>query len=239
MKWHIGCSGYHYRDWKNVFYPEKLPQRKWFEFYSSQFNTIELNVTFYRFPQLSFFENWYNISPPGFSFAVKAPRLITHYKQFNDCERLLGDFYGTVQEGLAEKTGAILFQMPPRFIYTPERLDLLIENMRPGFNNVVEFRHSSWWTDTIKKKLNKNKIIFSGISHPTLPDEAVVNFKIGYYRFHGVPKLYYSSYDIETLKRIADSLLENKKVKEVFVYFNNTATMGAIENALWLKKYVT
>lgn len=55
--YHIGCSGYHYRHWRGVFYPEKLPMRRWFEYYSQHFRTLELNVTFYRFPQLSFLEN--------------------------------------------------------------------------------------------------------------------------------------------------------------------------------------
>ena len=102
MKWHIGCSGFLYRDWKNIFYPEKLPQRKWFEYYATQFDTLELNVTFYKFPQLSSLQKWYNDSPPEFLFSLKVPRLITHYKQLKDCESLLDDFYGTV-EGRIER----------------------------------------------------------------------------------------------------------------------------------------
>ena len=89
MKWHIGCSGYHYRDWKEVFYPPGLPQKKWFEYYNSHFDTLELNVTFYRFPQLKFLQNSYDVSSPDFLFTVKEPRLITHYKKFNNCEAQL------------------------------------------------------------------------------------------------------------------------------------------------------
>ena len=92
MEWQIGCSGFHYKDWKGIFYPDKMPQRQWFEYYSSRFHTLELNVTFYRFPQLPFLENWYAKSPDHFSFAVKVPRLITHYKQFKDSQSLLTDF---------------------------------------------------------------------------------------------------------------------------------------------------
>ena len=105
MKWHIGCSGFHYRDWKEIFYPAGLPQKKWFEYYSSKFDTLELNVTFYRFPQLSFLRNWYEVSPDHFVFTAKAPRLITHYKRFRDCERLLNDFYTTLIAGLDNKLG--------------------------------------------------------------------------------------------------------------------------------------
>src|ERR1700747_49503 len=112
MKWFIGCSGFHYKEWKGIFYPEKLPQRKWFEYYSSRFNTLELNTTFYRFPQLGVLQNWYEKSPADFRFSVKAPRLITHYKQFNDSRQLLADFYGTIREGLQDKLGPVLFQLP-------------------------------------------------------------------------------------------------------------------------------
>ena len=157
MNWRIGCSGFHYRDWKGIFYPSDIPQRKWFEYYSSKFDTLELNVTFYRFPQFRFLQNWYAISPDKFSFAVKAPRLITHYKQFRDCERLLGDFYSTTEEGLKDKLGAVLFQLPPKFHYTSERLDLLLCNIRKGFKNTIEFRHSSWWTDEVYKRLRKEE----------------------------------------------------------------------------------
>ena len=238
MKWHIGCSGFHYRDWKGIFYPSNIPQKGWFEFYSSQFDTLELNVTFYRFPQVKFLQNWYTISPDTFSFAVKAPRLITHFKQFRDCERLLNDFYNTTQEGLKDKLGAVLFQVPPQFNYTPERLDLILNNMRKGITNTIEFRHPSWWTDEVYKRLKKEKILFSGISHPTLPDDAIVTNTTAYYRFHGVPKLYYSSYKQSMLKRIAENLANNKTVKAAYVYFNNTATPGAIENAVWLKQFI-
>ncbi len=238
IKWHIGCSGFMYRDWKEVFYPADLPQRKWFEYYSTRFDTLELNVTFYKFPQLKALQKWYDISPPGFSFSLKVPRLITHYKHLKDCERELGDFYDTVEEGLKEKLGCILFQLPPKFSYTPERLQLLIDAVRPGINNVVEFRNESWWQEDVLKTLKKNKISFSGVSHPSLPDSAIFNINPAYYRFHGVPKMFYSVYQHATLKRIADELLLNKSMKEVFVYFNNTAAPGAIENAEWLREYV-
>ncbi|MFC0772342.1 DUF72 domain-containing protein [Terrimonas alba] len=238
MKWYIGCSGYHYKDWKEIFYPIGLPQRKWFEYYSSYFDTLELNVTFYRFPQLKFLENWYAVSPRDFRFSVKVPRLITHYKQFNDCDRLLTDFYETTMNGLKEKLGAVLFQLPPSFSYSPERFDVLIKSMQKGFQNVIEFRHASWWNKEVFANLKKEKIIFAGISYPSLPEDVIANHKVAYYRFHGKPKLYYSSYPTKALKSVADSLSKEKLVKEVYVYFNNTATIAAIKNALWLKKYL-
>ena len=242
MKWHIGCSGFLYREWKEYFYPDKLPQRLWFEYYASIFDTLELNVTFYKFPQLEYLQKWYDTSPAHFSFSLKVPRLITHYKQMKDCESLLDDFYSTVEEGLKEKLGCVLFQFPPKFIYTEERLQLLINNVRPGYGykNVIELRHTSWWDKKIFKILKDHNIIFSGISHPTLQDhqEPVFNNSTAYYRFHGIPTLFYSEYDEAALKAVADEILKKKTVKEVFVYFNNTATSAAIKNAQWLREYV-
>ncbi len=238
MKWYIGCSGYHYKEWKDIFYPPGLPQKKWFEYYNSHFNTLELNVTFYRFPQLKFLKNWYDISSPDFIFTVKAPRLITHYKKFNECEDLLNDFYTTTIAGLNEKLGTVLFQLPPSFAYSPASLELIIKSLSAEVKNVLEFRHSSWWQKEVFDRFKKEKICFSGISHPRLTDEVVVTDKIAYYRFHGVPELYYSAYSDEKLKSVADVLLKNKAITKAFVYFNNTATIGAIENALWLKKYL-
>jgi uncharacterized protein YecE (DUF72 family) len=112
LQWKIGCSGYHYTDWKRIFYPEGLSQRKWFEFYSTQFNSLELNMTFYRFPKLDFLQSWYERSPENFTYCVKAPRLITHFKRLNDAQEALNNFYVTVREGLREKLGCVLFQFP-------------------------------------------------------------------------------------------------------------------------------
>src|SRR5687768_9900518 len=109
VKWKIGCSGYHYGEWKGMFYPEGLAKSKWFDFYCQHFSTIELNVTFYKFPRVQFLKNWYSKSPLHFTFSVKAPRLITHFKKFKDSQRYLSDFYNTVREGLQEKAGCILF----------------------------------------------------------------------------------------------------------------------------------
>ena len=236
VNWRIGCSGFHYSDWKEVFYPAGLPQRLWFEYYCRYFNTLELNVTFYRFPQLKFLQNWYNISPPGFDFSVKVPRLITHYKRFSDVKRMLSDFYGTSREGLKEKLGAILFQLPARMTFSKELLNKIIDALDPSFLNVLEFRDQSWWKTLVYRELKKNKITFCGISHPLLPDHAVCNTPTVYYRFHGVPDLYYSQYKRKFLIEKVEQILSVKKVNQAFLYFNNTATIGAIRNAKFIKK---
>lgn len=231
VQWHIGCSGFHYKHWKEIFYPKGTPQRIWFEYYCEHFNTLELNVTFYRFPDISVFKGWYQRSPRDFSFSVKAPRLITHYKKMNDCEKLIDDFYVTVEDGLKEKTGCLLFQFPPRFNFTPERLDKIIKNLNPRFPNVVEFRHSSWWNAEVYKSLGKNKITFSGMSHPSLPETIVENTSLFYYRMHGVPQLYHSPYALEYLKSFVNEIDSSRKIKNAFIYFNNDVGGNAVKNA--------
>ena len=238
INWEIGCSGFHYKEWKGVFYPEALRQKEWFRFYAEKFNTLELNVTFYRFPVLKSLENWHNISPDNFSFAVKVPRLITHYKKFLDCARLLDDFYNLITKGLRDKLGPVLFQLPPKYVYTEARLELIVRSMYKQFENAIEFRDASWWTPATFDKLKKEKIIFCGIDYPGLPNDPVITNKTVYYRFHGKPRLYYSAYKKKELNNFADIVLKNKLPEKVYVFFNNTATASAIRNAVALKKYI-
>lgn len=237
IKWEIGCSGFHYKEWKGIFYPESLPQRDWFQFYAQHFTTLELNVTFYRFPVLSSLGNWYSISPADFKFAVKVPRLITHYKKFSGCERLIDDFYGLVTKGLKEKLGPVLFQLPPKFAYSPDRLERILKSVYKEYKNVIEFRDASWWKRKVVDELKRQKITFCGIDYPGLDNSGIVTNKLAYYRFHGRPRLYYSSHKINDLKLVADKLVASKKVSEAYIFFNNTATKAAIRNARWLKKY--
>lgn len=238
-RWLIGCSGFHYKEWKGVFYPEKLPQTKWFEYYCQHFNTLELNVTFYRFPRPETLQNWYKKSPDGFLFSVKAPKLITHFKNFNDCERLLVDFYAAIQTGLEEKLGAVLFQLPARIVYSDELLQRIIDNLNPSFNNVIEFRDESWWMKKVFDTLKKHKISFCGISHPKLPDKVIKNNNIIYYRFHGVPVLYKSEYEKDFIERIVNEVKSFNNVTDAYIYFNNTWGTGALNNSKQIKDYIS
>lgn len=234
ITWHIGCSGFHYKEWKEEFYPKGVPQRKWFEYYCTHFNTLELNVTFYRFPQVAFLENWYGKSPGHFTFSIKAPRLLTHYKKFNDTRQLLDDFYNTAREGLKDKLGPVLFQFPAQVTYDEALLQRIIEQLDSSFINVLEFRDAGWWRQDVYQLLAKHKIIFCGMSHPTLPDEAIINTTTAYYRFHGVPKLYYSEYATSFLDRISREIASHPFIKTAYLYFNNTAALAAIHNAHYL-----
>jgi uncharacterized protein YecE (DUF72 family) len=227
IKWHIGCSGFHYKEWKDEFYPKGLPQSKWFDYYTQHFNTIELNVTFYRFPTLPVLKGWYNKAPAGFSFSSKVPRSITHFKKFEGTETMLKDFYQLLKEGLQEKLSCVLFQLPPQF-----QADL-------SFNNVIEFRNESWWREDVQATLKKYNISFCGVSFPKIAfDDAMINTPLCYYRFHGVPKLFYSEYEPIFIEKIFQQINGHKSVKEVFIYFNNTASLAALHNARYFQQLV-
>jgi len=237
-KWFIGCSGFAYKEWKEVFYPQGLPQSKWFDYYTQHFNTLELNVTFYRFPTLKSLQAWYDKAPDGFVFSAKVPRWITHYRRFEETERMLGDFYGLLKEGMKEKMGAVLFQLPGQFAYSTEKLHKIIAQLDYSFTNVIEFRNEGWWRKDVMQLLKKNNIGFCGVSFPKLPDDAVINTTMPYYRFHGVPKLFYSQYSKAFVKKIYEQLATKKSAKTIYVYFNNTATQAAINNARYLQTLI-
>jgi uncharacterized protein YecE (DUF72 family) len=238
IEWHIGCSGFYYKEWKEVFYPKGLPQKQWFEFYCQHFNTLEINNTFYRFPELKHLQSWYQRSPGDFLFTVKAPKTITHLKPFIDTKPIVDDFYAIAKEGFKEKLGPILFQLPPRLAYTKEVLDLIISQLDPEFINVLEFRHQSWWKQEVYTQLEAKGIVFSGISYPELPNDVICNGSSVYYRFHGAPKLYFSDYDNSFLRQVVILIQESKKTQKAFLYFNNTAAAAALGNARFVQEFV-
>jgi len=239
IQWHIGCSGFYYKEWKEVFYPKGWPQKKWFEYYCQHFNTIEINNSFYRFPELANLQSWHNRSPDNFTFAVKATRTITHLKPFVDTKNIIEDFYSIVQEGLGNKLGPILFQLPPHLAYSEEALERITSQLNPSFLNVIEFRHQTWWREDVYLRLKEHKIIFSGISYPDLPNDVISNGRTIYYRFHGLPKLYFSDYDPAFLRQIVLLIKEDVTLKQAFLYFNNTAAAAALGNAKFVQEFVT
>ncbi len=146
MSWRVGTSGWQYRDWRADFYPAKLAQRLWLEHYAEVFDTVEVNNAFYRLPERSVFEAWAQRTPPGFVVTVKASRYLTHIKRLKEpgepVARLLGRY-----EGLAEKRGPILLQLPPTLQAAPELLTETLSAFPADVQVAVEPRHPSWWTD--------------------------------------------------------------------------------------------
>ena len=233
---YIGCSGFSNRDWKGFFFPEELPPKEQLNFYSTQFNTVEINSTFYRRPRAQTLENWCQRTDEDFKFFIKIPKTITHIKRLKETAAETADFCKHIHHGIQEKLAGFLFQMPPSFHYSEEHLEQLIATADSRFLNIVEFRHESWWNDEIFETLKKKNIVFSGVSFPKdIPDDFIINnSKSVYYRLHGVPVLFKSEYSVEELEKLAKEIKKAKQ--DVFVFFNNTWGIAALKNALYLKK---
>lgn len=232
---HIGCSSFYNRYWKEIFYPVDLPSKQWFEYYCQHFDTFEINATFYKFPTLKILQNWFDRTPDKYLLSVKAPKLITHIHKFNNCETLLEDFYSRCAEGLQHKLASVLFQLPPSYHYSEERLQHIISQLDLKFQNVIEFRHESWWIPEVSNELNKHNITLCTVSHPKLPETVFTDGPQIFVRLHGTPKMFYSEYSTDELVKLKEIIM-NSPAKKVFVYFNNTARTAGILNALEMKE---
>lgn len=226
-----GCSSYATESWKSLFYPENLPKSKWFDYYCEHFNTYEFNGSFYRFPSVGNLLTWHDKTPAHFEFSIKVPKTITHIRKLNGCDDEIRDFYAVCADGLQSKLACILWQLPPSFSFTTERLHQLTALLNPDFRNTVEFRHESWWNPAVTKAFEHNNIIFCNPSYPRLPHTTEVTSRIGYFRLHGIPELFYSEYSKDELAGLCRAIL-NAPYEKVYVYFNNTASVAAIKNAL-------
>lgn len=235
MKVYIGTSGFSYAFWKERFYPEKLPPSKWLAYYATQFNTLELNNTFYRFPILKNLQKQRDTTPTGFMFSVKAHKIITHTLRMKDAKEKVQEFIHIVEDGLAEKLGCILFQLPPSFTYSEENLENILKNVPHFSRNVIEFRHMSWWNKKVWDILKENNLTFCNVSFPGLPEEPLIRDNIFYQRMHGVPELFKSSYDTKFLKHLAQHI---PKADACYIYFNNTMFEAGYENARTLQQLI-
>ena len=224
----IGTSGYIYDDWHGgVFYPKDIPQKKRFEYYASQFSTVELNVTFYRLPEKKIFRSWYERSPEGFLFFVKGSRLITHMKKLKGVHEPLGRFFESVSE-LKEKLAGVLWQFPPMFEKDLAILEAFLGELakQPKTRHVFEFRHASWFDDETKQLLTRYGAVFCRADWPEFSArfQSAVAEPFVYLRRHGVTdkKKYSADYSDAFLRREAQFIRKKlKKHKEVFVFFNN------------------
>lgn len=237
VKFHIGCSSFATASWKSVFYPDDLPKKDWFAYYCNHFNTYEFNGSFYRFPTVSGLQKWYHKAPKGFTFSIKVPKNITHTKKLVACEQEIADFYTVVSQGLADKLGCVLWQFPPGFAYTEDNLNRVVGALNDSFTNVVEFRNEGWWNSLVAAKLQSKRAVFCNPSYPGLPQQVVKNDSCGYFRQHGVQKLFYSEYPLSYIEALYSEIV-NKGFDEAYVYFNNTASPAAFINALQLIRLV-
>ncbi len=234
-KFVIGCSSFYNRLWKDIFYPPEVPSKHWFEYYSTQFDSFEINSSFYKMPTVRSLKGWANRTPEDFIFSIKVPKEITHIRRLTDCTGLLDEFYGIATEGLGEKLGCILFQFPPSFRYSEENLKLLTQSVRPGFEIAVEFRNETWWRQETYDTLEATGVTFCIASYPKLPFVFIKTSDTGFIRLHGDPRLFYSEYNKDFLQQMY-AQIKDSGWKKTYIYFNNTAGEGGILNAVAFKK---
>lgn len=161
-KLHLGTIGWSYDFWKGPFYPEKTASKNFLAYYSSQFNTVEVDSTFYRIPSEKTVTNWGQQVPEGFMFALKFPQVITHIKSLRDCERDTTVFLSRA-ELLGEKLGPLLLQFPPNFTVSriPDLADYL-KKLPKQHRYVVEVRNASWQTREFTSMLQENGVALAG-----------------------------------------------------------------------------
>ncbi len=242
---HIGTSGYNYPHWWNgLFYPSTLPQRKWLEFYVDYFDTVELNVSFYRLPKKEVFESWYKRTPKHFLFAVKGSRFITHIKRLKDCREPVSLLFDHAAP-LKEKLGIVLWQLPPRFKFQKDRLEefcVLLSTLPRSkpLHHAFEFRDPSWLCQEAFHILEEFHFAFCMAHGSGLPFLETVTANDVYVRLHGGEVLYGSNYSDEELRQWSRRLQGWKEEgRTVFVYFNNDAYGFAVKNALTLIKLIS
>jgi uncharacterized protein YecE (DUF72 family) len=154
---HVGTSGYSYKEWKGSFYPERLPAARMLAYYAERLGAVEINNTFYRLPSPSLLEGWRDQVPPGFRFAVKATRSITHIKRLVGAESELEALLRAVAV-LGERLGVLLFQLPPFQRLDLARLESFVERLPHGTRAAFEFRHVSWRTPAVRELLRRREL---------------------------------------------------------------------------------
>jgi uncharacterized protein YecE (DUF72 family) len=220
----IGISGYDYKPWRGDFYPDELPARRWLEYASSRFNSIELNGTFYSLKSPAVFARWVDETPArDFVFAVKGGRFITHNLKLRNVERSLGNFFASGVLALGRKTGPFLWQLPGTYRFDAERLDGFMrqlprtsaeaeevalrhdDRLRRGalvdaaakvrLRHAFEVRHPSYFHDEFYALLREHKVGFVvADTAGKFPYAEEVTADFVYVRLHGSQELYASGY---------------------------------------------
>jgi uncharacterized protein YecE (DUF72 family) len=258
----IGISGWRYEPWRGVFYPQGLPQRRELEFAARHFPSVEINGSFYSLQRPEYYEQWYADSPPGFVYAVKGSRYITHLRRLKEIDKPLANFFASGILALKDKLGPFLWQFPPMFAYQPERLaaffDLLprstgealalarkrdarmkgrarlaIDADRP-LRHAVEVRHASFVDEGFLALLRKHDIgLVVADTAGRFPRLFEVTADFVYVRLHGDIEIYKSGYTPRALDEWAKRIRAwDRDGKDVYAYFDNDMKVRAPFDAL-------
>jgi uncharacterized protein YecE (DUF72 family) len=233
----VGCSGWNYADWRGVLYPPGCPQRKWLARYAEVLDTVEVNTTFYRLPSLDAVRGWVQQTPPGFTFAVKSSRYLTHIKRLTDMERGVGRLLERLEPLTATpKMGPMLWQLPGNFRRDDERLAFALERLPPG-RHAFEFRHESWFADEVLAALRARGVGLTIGDHPERPwqpHELTADFS--FVRLHYGHRGRRGNYSASELDEWAKELERLARRADVFAYFNNDWEGFAVRNALGMRE---
>lgn len=230
----VGLAGWSYTNWRGAFYPAALPSREYLAFYAREFMTTEINSSFYHLPRPQTYERWAEQVPPGFVFAVKANRVLTHTRRLQEVEELWQRVVQSVR-ALGPHCGPILCQFPPSFQREELRLADFLQLARGSaaeLRLVCEFRHASWFTEETYRLLQRHGVALCVADSARYPRHDILTADFVYTRLHGRPELFASPYSAADLEREAGQLqtYSNAGV-DVYVYFNNTRSGHAINNA--------
>lgn len=234
---YCGACGWNYPHWKLRFYPAGVPQRKWLDYYSQRFDTVEINNSFYRLPEKSTFERWRGESPEDFIFAVKASRYLTHVKKLKEPEEPLQRIL-THSEGLREKRGPLLYQFPPNWGIDLERLESFLRLLPGDVRHVFEFRNDSWQNETVWSLLGRYSAAYCIMDSPGLPLHLRTTAAFSYIRMHGSAEPG-GNYTDDLLAAWARRIGDLLALGDVYIYFNNDYDGHAVWNALTLRRMVT
>ncbi|MCR4411725.1 MAG: DUF72 domain-containing protein [Thermoguttaceae bacterium] len=227
---HVGTSGWTYPDWAGVFYPTDVRGADQLAFYATRFDAVEVNSTFYRFPNEATIASWNRRLLASFHFVVKGSRRVTHLGRPGENREVAEAF---CQRVAALRTlRAILWQFPPGFEKDLKQLTEFLKYLPEDRRHAVEFRHASWWDEQTAALLTRSKVAFVAVSHPKLPDVVFPTADLLYVRFHGLGKeLYRYDYSDRQLDQWADRLCPHLAGRTLYAFFNNTYQAKAVANA--------
>jgi uncharacterized protein YecE (DUF72 family) len=232
----VGCSGWDYKHWRELVYPKGLPVARWLEHYATLFDTVEVNATFYRLPVPRTVAGWVERTPPGFLFAVKASRYLTHIRRLIDVSPGVERMYQAIEPLIrSPKLGPVLWQLPGSFRRDDERLSAALAALPPG-RHAFEFRHPSWFCNEIYALLGGHGaalVIGDTPQRPFQTRELTTSFT--FVRFHYGDRAD-GAYSEQTLTRWAEQIRAWRQDVDVYAYFNNDWGGYAVRNALWLRE---
>ena len=236
----IGTSGWHYKHWIGRYYPQSIRPGEMLAHYLRDFDTVELNNTFYHLPKEESFDAWRDSTPPGFLFAVKGSRFITHMIKLKDAGRGLQNFLPRT-ERLGDKLGPILWQLPPRWNVNLERLEEFLARLPREHRYAFELRNPTWMSDAVFEVLRKYNTAFCiyELAGYQSPIELTADWT--YIRLHGPTQFkYQGSYSDGQLAVWADRIRDwSRKLDAIYLYFDNDDSAFAVNNALTLKQLVS